>query len=41
MVKLANQMHAFNSFVSNHPSLEQVVLPIRDGLSILRYSISD
>merc|ERR1711988_1705979 len=26
----------FNSFVCEHPELEQVVLPIRDGVSILR-----
>ncbi len=38
MIKLANHMHMFNKFVHGHPCLEQVVLPVRDGLSILRYS---
>ena len=38
MMKVAQQMHAFNEFANGHPSLEQLVLPVRDGLSIMRYS---
>ena len=35
---LAVNPKLFNKFVHGHPCLEQVVLPVRDGLSILRYS---
>merc|ERR1719284_907388 len=31
-----NDIRDFNRFVYEHPELEQVVLPIRDGVSILR-----
>merc|ERR550514_2154642 len=31
-----NDIKAFNSWVCDHPELEQVVLPIRDGVSIIR-----
>merc|ERR1719230_215347 len=31
-----NAIREFNAWVSNHPELEQVVLPIRDGISIIR-----
>merc|ERR1719160_643696 len=31
-----NDIRVFNEWVCNHPDLEQVVLPIRDGVSILR-----
>merc|ERR1719281_1790600 len=31
-----NDIQVFNEWVCNHPELEQVVLPIRDGVSILR-----
>eukprot|EP00747_Dinoflagellata_sp_TGD_P147657 gnl/TRDRNA2_/TRDRNA2_176840_c2_seq2.p1 gnl/TRDRNA2_/TRDRNA2_176840_c2~~gnl/TRDRNA2_/TRDRNA2_176840_c2_seq2.p1 ORF type:complete len:677 (+),score=148.32 gnl/TRDRNA2_/TRDRNA2_176840_c2_seq2:197-2032(+) len=31
-----NDIRVFNKWVSEHPELEQVVLPIRDGVSILR-----
>jgi len=31
-----NDVKEFNSWVCKHPELEQVVLPIRDGVSILR-----
>merc|ERR1719316_1328249 len=31
-----NDIRVFNEWVCNHPELEQVVLPIRDGVSILR-----
>merc|ERR1712193_159670 len=31
-----NDIKVFNEWVCNHPELEQVVLPIRDGVSILR-----
>jgi NAD(P)-dependent dehydrogenase (short-subunit alcohol dehydrogenase family)/predicted O-methyltransferase YrrM/predicted dehydrogenase len=32
-----NAIRDFNQWVADHPSLEQVVLPIRDGVSIIRY----
>ena len=38
MIKLARAMHRFNRYVAAHPRLSQVVLPMRDGLSIVRYS---
>merc|ERR1711904_175728 len=31
-----NDIRVFNEWVCNHPELDQVVLPIRDGVSILR-----
>jgi len=34
---LARTMHDFNTFVLNHPKLSAVLLPIRDGLSCIRY----
>jgi predicted sulfurtransferase/predicted O-methyltransferase YrrM len=35
---LAKAMHSFNQFVRQHPKLTTVVLPIRDGLSCIRYN---
>lgn len=32
-----NAIRKFNQWVSDHPELEQVVLPIRDGISIIRF----
>jgi caffeoyl-CoA O-methyltransferase len=40
MVKLARAMHGFNRYVAEHPRLSQVVLPVRDGLSVVRYTSS-
>ena len=34
---LAQTMHDFNRFVNNHALLSVVILPIRDGLSCIRY----
>ena len=34
--KLANQMHAFNSAIVDDPRAEVTMLPIRDGLTIVR-----
>jgi caffeoyl-CoA O-methyltransferase len=34
---LARSMHDFNVYVSNHLKLSTVILPIRDGLSCIRY----
>lgn len=34
--KHTHSLRAFNIFMSNHPQLETVLLPIRDGLSISR-----
>jgi len=31
-----NAIREFNQWVSDHPQLEQVVLPVRDGISIIR-----
>merc|ERR1739848_754573 len=31
-----NDIREFNQWVRDHPEMEQVVLPIRDGVSILR-----
>lgn len=38
MQALADCMHAFNARVRSHPYLRPLVLPLRDGLSIIRYS---
>lgn len=35
---LAESVHQFNTFVADEPRLQQLMLPIRDGLSIIRYS---
>merc|ERR1712054_702450 len=35
-----NDIRDFNRFVYEHPELEQVVLPIRDGVSILRRKVA-
>lgn len=37
MQKLAAAMHAFNMHCKEHPQLSPVLLPIRDGLTIVRY----
>ena len=37
MLALAAVMHEFNAFVAGHGSLSPVVLPLRDGLSVIRY----
>jgi predicted O-methyltransferase YrrM len=34
--KLANKMHRFNSDIVQHPRAEVLVLPVRDGLSLIR-----
>ena len=34
--KIANRLHEFNKFVAKDPRTEHVVLPIRDGATILR-----
>ena len=39
-IKLAQTMDSFNKFVNGHPQLSTVILPIRDGLSIVRYKAS-
>ena len=40
MSALAESMHTFNSFVNQHPRLHPVMLPLRDGLTVIRYSAS-
>ena len=37
MKVLANTMHKFNTFIREHPNLSPVILPLRDGLTIIRY----
>lgn len=37
MRKLAKSMHEFNSFVNAHPALHPLLLPLRDGLSLVLY----
>ena len=37
MQDLADTMHQFNSFIKNQPNLRQLILPLRDGLSIIQY----
>lgn len=34
--KLANKMHRFNTAMANDPRVEVLVLPMRDGLSVIR-----
>jgi predicted O-methyltransferase YrrM len=38
MRALAAAMHSFNAYVATEPRLQPVMLPLRDGLSIIRYS---
>jgi len=37
MLTLAQKMHDFNQFVKEHSALSPVLLPIRDGLTLVRY----
>ena len=37
MESLAEVMHMFNKWVAEHPKLDSVVLPLRDGLTVIRY----
>ena len=34
--KLANKMHRFNAAMAKDPRAEVLVLPLRDGLSVIR-----
>jgi predicted O-methyltransferase YrrM len=38
MQKIASKVHTFNEYVNNHPNLCSLLLPLRDGLTILTYS---
>ncbi|KAJ1431973.1 hypothetical protein B484DRAFT_448110 [Ochromonadaceae sp. CCMP2298] len=38
MRSLAVSLHAFNRFAQTHPQLQPVMLPLRDGLTLIRYS---
>ena len=38
MIAIAVAMHEFNLFVKNHPNLETVVFPLRDGLTVIKYN---
>ncbi len=35
---IANSMHELNYYINHHPSLSQLILPIRDGLSVIQYN---
>jgi len=37
MQKLASTMHKFNTFLKNHTHLRPLLLPLRDGLTIIEY----
>merc|ERR1719375_1750325 len=36
--KFGDDIRVFNQWVADHPELEQVVLPVRDGVSLIRRS---
>jgi predicted O-methyltransferase YrrM len=38
MRDIATAVHDFNAFVAREPSLKVVLLPLRDGLTVLRYT---
>lgn len=38
MTRRAADMHAFNAFVQAQPALAPLLLPLRDGLSLVRYT---
>lgn len=38
MSALAKSVHEFNVWTKNHPNLDIVILPLRDGLSIMTYN---
>lgn len=38
MARRAADMHAFNAFVQAQPALAPLLLPLRDGLSLVRYA---
>ena len=38
MIAIAIAMNDFNIFVRNHPNLEAVMFPLRDGLTVIRYN---
>jgi len=38
LAALAASMHAFNAWAAAHPHLAPVMLPLRDGLTVVRYS---
>ena len=35
---LAKEMHAFNDAVASNPRLSSMIIPLRDGLTIIRYN---
>ena len=39
MKDIASELHRFNTFCREHRALAPVVLPIRDGLSLCRFSV--
>jgi caffeoyl-CoA O-methyltransferase len=41
MMRIATEMHAFNAFVHQHPALAPLMLPLRDGFSLVRYQPSE
>jgi len=37
LMQVAEIMHQFNTYVANHPSLRSLLLPIRDGFTVMQY----
>lgn len=40
MMKVAESMHELNEYGIGHPALQVLQLPMRDGLTIMRYNPS-
>jgi predicted O-methyltransferase YrrM len=38
MRALAAAMHSFNKYVASEPTLQPILLPLRDGLTVIRYA---
>jgi predicted O-methyltransferase YrrM len=38
MRALAAAMHSFNKYVASEPTLQPLLLPLRDGLTVIRYA---
>ena len=37
MNAIAEKMHEFNTWLAEHPQLSAMMLPLRDGLTVIRY----
>lgn len=38
MKKVAKSMHEFNTYVASNPHLRPLLLPLRDGLTLIYYT---